>query len=581
MHKAQTHCATILQLGRSTFANNRHGFRFTLIFSRLVQIGLVLVFLSSWPGYALAQRGDRQYRIKDHFQERQHNRRRGDRPPERPVREGFRSISGYGNNPDNPNFGKAGVILLRKAPAAYFDGASAPPRTDQPSAREISNAICDQTELIFNDRGLTDMVWQWGQFLDHDIDLTESHVPLEPFPILVPSGDIWFDPDGTGTELIFMFRSIYATNTGTTNNRHQINEITAWIDGSNVYGSDQEVADSLRSFVDGKLLVSSNETGDLLPEDEDGFFLAGDIRANEQIGLTAMHTLFMREHNRWCDLLKQFSPNLSDELLYQHARKRVVATIQSITYNEFIPALMGSRALDPYRGYDRRVSPNIANTFSTAAYRFGHSMLPLELLRLDNDLNVIPEGNIELVNAFFNPDETRRVGIEPTLMGLMNQQAQEVDGKVNGAIRNFLFGAPGAGGFDLASLNIQRGRDHGLSNINMIRWSYGLSSMPSFAHLTSKPDTRADLFNTYSGINKADPWIVMLCEDHVDDSSLGETAHAVLKDQFERLRDGDPFWYQREFSGSARRTFDDTRLSHVIRRNTTLTNIRSDVFRMP
>lgn len=67
-------------------------------------------------------------------------------------------------------------------------------------------------------------------------------------------------------------------------------------------------------------------------------FVAGDIRAAEQPGLTSLHTLFMREHNRLCDVLSQQGLT-DDEEIYQIARKWVGGMIQSITYHEFLPAL--------------------------------------------------------------------------------------------------------------------------------------------------------------------------------------------------------------------------------------------------
>ena len=112
--------------------------------------------------------------------------------------------------------------------------------------------------------------------------------------------------------------------------------------------------------------------------------------------------------------------------------------------------------------------------FSTAIYRFGHSMLTPELLRLDNDGNVIEAGNLSLRDAFFAPDEIVSNGIDSLLLGGASQLAQEIDTQVVDDVRNFLFGPPGAGGFDLASLNIQRGRDHGLPDYNQARVDMGL-----------------------------------------------------------------------------------------------------------
>ena len=108
----------------------------------------------------------------------------------------------------------------------------------------------------------------------------------------------------------------------------------------------------------GRLLVSE---GDLLPFNTPGLpnaggtgpelFLAGDVRANEQVGLAALHTLFVREHNRLAQEMAANDPSLTGEEIYQEARRIVGALIQVITYNEFLPALLGPNALRPYRGY--------------------------------------------------------------------------------------------------------------------------------------------------------------------------------------------------------------------------------------
>ncbi|MDH3717297.1 MAG: LEPR-XLL domain-containing protein, partial [Planctomycetota bacterium] len=217
----------------------------------------------------------------------------------------YRAINGYDNNLAHPDWGSAGVQLERYVASQYADGYSAPAGPLRPSPRAISNAVAAQEHSVVNDRYLTDFVWQWGQFLDHDIDLTESADPAEPMDIPVPAGDPYFDPDWTGTHTIEMNRSVYDVTTGTTTARQQLNQITAYVDASNVYGSDQDRADFLREFVGGKLKTSD---GNLLPYNDGSqpnqgsqgtnLFVAGDVRANEQVALTAMHTLFMREHNR-------------------------------------------------------------------------------------------------------------------------------------------------------------------------------------------------------------------------------------------------------------------------------------------
>ena len=440
-------------------------------------------------------------------------------------------------------------------------------RTDE--AREvISNLVFAQDELIPNSRGMSSMVWQWGQFVDHDIDLTEAGAVPESAPIAIPQGDIFFDPFETGVQQISFFRSEYAANTGTSRPRQQVNFITSWMDGSNVYGSDDETANELRTFENGMMKTSD---GNLLPIGEDGFFMSGDIRANEQVGLTAMHTLFVREHNRIAARYVIIRPEYNDEQIYLRARRLVVAQMQAITVNEFLPALMGPNNLRPYRGYRPDVSPKIINSFSTAAYRLGHSMLPAALERLTNDGQVVAGGALPLRDAFFNPSYIQLDGIEPYLMGLCHQQCQELDAKIVDDVRNFLFGPPGSGGFDLVSLNIQRGRDHGLPDYNTLRVAAGLPAAQSFVDITFDPDLVLDLQDAYdSKINDIDPWVGMLAEDHVPGGSIGPTIHAILRTQFEALRDGDRFWYEKHLTPGEVDRMNRTRLYDVIRRNSTI-----------
>lgn len=513
---------------------------------------------------------------------------RADRPP--PI--GERSIDGTGNNPIDSTINGTYTQLMRYMGADYADGVWRMAGLNRPGPREISNTVNAQSESFPNSRNASDYLWQWGQFLDHDIDLTDGTDPPEDALIEIPAGDPWFDPTGTGVETMSFNRSAYDPDTGDTNGspRQQLNEITGWIDASNVYGSDDERATALRTNDgSGRLLTSD---GDLLPFNHEGLanaggssdtlFLAGDVRANEQVGLTAMHTLFVREHNRLADEIASRNPEWEGDRIYEAARRMVGAQMQVITYREFLPLLLGPEALTPYQGYDSGLDASIMNSFSSAAYRLGHSLLSGTLLRLDANGETIEDGDLQLRDAFFAPQEIVDHGIEPLLRGLAAQVCQDLDVYVVDDVRNFLFGAPGSGGFDLASLNIQRGRDHGLPGYNAARVDMGLPAVADFSEITSDRQIQSRLAEVYDSVDDIDLWVGGLAEDDVQGAMVGPLFFEILRLQFEVLRDGDRFWYQRALSPREIAAVEDTRLVDIIRRNTEITNeMGNDVFRIP
>ncbi|MFT5291047.1 MAG: peroxidase [Planctomycetota bacterium] len=505
----------------------------------------------------------------------------------------FRTIDGSSNNLNFPTMGQAGIGLLRSSAPQYGDGLSTPSGASRPSARAVSNALSSQTGVLPNGKNASDYIWQWGQFVDHDIDLTPGASPGESFDIDVPAGDPFFDPGGTGTVTIPLGRSTWIQ--GGSGVRHQTNEITAWIDGSNLYGSDQARSLELRTNDGtGRLATSPHATGDLLPFNLNGFpnapddndtsmFLAGDLRANEQSALTAMHTLWMREHNWLCDALANMYAGLPGELYYQVARAIVIGEMQQVTYEEYLPALLGPGGIPAYVGYDNAVTGSIGNEFSTAAYRFGHSMLSPTLLRLDSAGDVVSNGNLPLMDAFFNPDNIiSGGGLDPLLRGMASQVCSDSDLYVVDDVRNFLFGMPGSGGFDLISLNIQRGRDHGLPDYNTVRVSYGLAPKATFAEISSDPAIVAGLTSTYATVNDIDPWVGAQAEDHVPGALVGELVQASLSDQFTRLRDGDRYYWEGYLPQFFKSWINIQNLATVIRRNTGIgAELQDDVFHVP
>ncbi len=516
----------------------------------------------------------------------------------------FRSIDGSGNNLANPDWGRAETPFLRLTSIAYEDGFGTPSGADRPNPRIISNAVLDQGDRdVPALTGVSDFFWQWGQFIDHDITLTPIAGPGEFFNIPVPTGDPWFDPFHTGAQIIRMDRSNYVLIDDI---RQQRNFITAFLDASMVYGSDDVRSLELRMLDGtGRMKYSRGRMLPLnltsLPNEDDRFdpdlFLAGDVRANEQVALAAVHTLFMREHNFWTKKVwremkrenkrrrKAGEPELelTDEFIYQLCRAIVAAEIQSITYNEWLPHLLGPDALANYGGYDKTLNPGISNAFATAAFRLGHSLLTPRLLKLKRNGSEWRDGELSLRDAFFNaPEHLTRKSIAPFLRGLGTQPAQELDALIIDDVRNFLFGPPGAGGLDLGSLNIQRGRDHGLPSYNQVRVDYGLEPRESFAQITSDESTRAGLAAAYPSVDQVDLWVGGLAEDDVPGAMVGETFFVILLEQFAALRDGDRFWYENYLDEGMIELIESQTLCEIIRRNTRVNReMQEDVFALP
>jgi peroxidase len=525
----------------------------------------------------------------------------------------YRSFDGSGNNLANPDWGKAGTDLIRLASAAYGDGLKSPALATDKSARAISDILNSQAYPLnpsqdistINQRSLSDFAYTFGQFMDHDLDLTPDGGAS--MPIDVPAGD----PMGPGP--LPFSRSQFDPTTGTTNARQQTTQVTAFLDLSQVYGSDPTKAAALRTPTGGFLKTSPDN---MLPYDNSDYFGAnpiamandgmlplsslfatGDVRGNENLELTALQTLFVRNHNRLVTSLQSQHSSWTDEQLFQEARKLNIAEYQSIVYNEWIPAVLGSGALTAYSGYKAGVDPSIANEFSTVAFRFGHSMLDNGIERQNNQglpiADINPDGSdISLAQDFFDPTLLNPNGvldpltghvssdIGPILKGNADGVAQETDLLAVNSVRNLLFGNFGAGGQDLMARDVQRGRDNGIPDYNTLRVAMGLPAVTSFSQITKNQKVQAELKAAYGNINSIDAFEGGLAEDHVPGADVGPLFEAIMVNQFTRLRDGDSFFYLNEqFTRDELGLLakGDT-LAKVIEANTDVTNLQPNVF---
>jgi len=517
----------------------------------------------------------------------------------------FRTIDGTCNNLKQQTMGAAFTPFSRILPAVYEDGIAQPIGFEQtfllnkpfspvrPSPRIISLKVIQRLDRNVDQPGATLMLMQWGQFLDHDyayliesstltgeeIECDSCEAIGECLPIPVPNDDPQF---GIGTIqngncLPFIRSGVSCMNTKKVkfcpcpslncdpchqlnHNSHQqpkcgprqqLNQITHYIDASVVYGSLPEDELLLREFSGGRLKEGKNRT---LPPDPSPrlpcpgpvpCFRAGDLRSNEQVVLTVMHTIFLREHNRIAKELKSINHHWSDERIYQEARKIVGAEVQSITYQEYLPEILGEdnlfRFLGIYEGYDPSVEAGIPNAFATAAYRFGHSQVPNYFQRLDESGGQMTP--LALVDAFFNPKMfSSSGGTDPLLRGLLSQYSRLTDVFVNTNLTNRLFERNNMPGMDLAALNIQRGRDHGLPSYrefrNLCTNKYRLRGQ------IKDQDTLLRLQELYNSSDSIDLWVGGLAEDPLPGAIIGPTFACIFAITFKGLREGDRFYYE-------------------------------------
>ena len=509
-----------------------------------------------------------------------------------------RTIDGTENNLQNPHWGSFESQLIRSVDStSYLDGSSIIDDANKPNARRVSNVIFAQNGLINDSKEHSDYVWAFGQFLDHDISLIAND-PSEGLAIVVPGDDEIFTPGGIIP--LTRSKSVEGSGVGINNPRQYLNEVTAFLDGSVIYGSTPERAAWLRTNNgDGKLRTSE---GNLLPWNtidgeygsptdpnapfmEDGthsggqLFVAGDVRANENPLLICLHTIFLREHNRLCDDFAEQYPSWDGEKLYQESRRMIGAYLQSITYEEWLPSI--DINVPEYSYYRPSVNPAITNVFSAAAFRMGHTLINGQIVRMDNEGEIIERGNLQLRNGFFQPLQILFAdGIEAYAKGMATQVQQEMDAKVIDDVRNFLFLGGPFEGLDLAAINIVRGRERGLLDYNTLRSESGFAKLNNFNDLTDDPNEAILLENLYGDINNLDAWVGMLAEKHVPGTMFGELVNDVIEKQFQNLRDGDRFYYENDpaLSDSRKAAIKATRLHDIIMRNCEIDAMQKNVF---
>ncbi len=478
---------------------------------------------------------------------------------------------------------------------------------DRPSARVVSNATSklDKGETDPSSKGLTAINWAFGQLINHDLNL--ARLSEDSFNIDIPQNDANFTPDIPPTPTInrqkdggleFEFpRNAFKSGTGVVKDGKSKpakvpNDLTHWLDLSAVYGSDKELAESLRSNKGGRLKVFSEETestsDDLMPADTEqvmrgGFFqgvgfLAGDERVSEQDALAAQHTLWVRNHNRIAEDLTAFHPKWDDKQIFERARQINIAQYQQVVTYEWLPQQIGD--ISKYKGYDAKETPQISDEFNAAGFRFGHSQTGNKIETVDSEGNAT---TLPLLTTFGAPNITEGKDVDGILRGSTVTLDEDVDTNIVFDLRNALF-PPAGVGFDLYSANIQRGRERGLADYNQVRDDFGLERVKSFDELTSDKDLAKTLKDLYGTVEDVDLLIGLFAEDATAPSGAGETTKAIVGEQFERLRDADRFWFENKrkdggiFTGKEIKEIKETTYADIIKSNTEIDQLQENVF---
>ncbi|KAI5748595.1 hypothetical protein M8J76_000496 [Diaphorina citri] len=505
----------------------------------------------------------------------------------------YRRYDGLCTNLKHPTWGAVNTPFQRLIGPLFSDGLTSPRISNKggnlPLARVVSSTMHPDENK--HEHAATVMLVAWGQFMDHDFTLTAT--PLDPvnknepeeccnrpphlknpycMEIPIPEDDAFYKKYGVRCQ--DFVRGLPGVRPGCRlGSRNPFNTLTGVIDANTVYGVKESFARSLRTGHGGLLRMNPHfqEYGlkDLLPYKTDIpdegctrsnntqlCFDAGEIRVNEQLVLCVMHTLWAREHNRVAIELAKVNPHWDDETLFQEARRIIIAEIQHITYNEFVPTLLGKEVMNKFGltlqkegywdGYDDSVNPNIIDAFSAAAFRIGHTFLPTHIERWSKAHKFIAAK--KLSDLIRRPYDLYRPGLfDEYLMGLANQVSQAMDDSITKEVTNALFKKVGSHfGLDLVSFNIQRGRDFGLPGYMEFRKFCGLPDAHNFEELHGAMAnyTIGKYSSIYTGPGDVDLWSGGVSEKPLPGSLAGPVFSCIIATQFSYARRGDRFWYE-------------------------------------
>ncbi|XP_030587776.1 dual oxidase 1 [Archocentrus centrarchus] len=491
-------------------------------------------------------------------------------------------FDGWYNSLGYPRRGAVGSHLMRLVPAHYWDGVYQPLQEPLlPNPRRLSRLLTGGPSGLPSTRNQTVLALFFGYHVAFEIfDSRTPGCPPEFMNIPVPKGDPFFDLTASGTVLLPFQRGPWEKESGQSpsNPRTQVNLVTAWIDGSSIYGPSTSWSDSLRSFSGGFLSSGSEwdmptqgggrlmwsaadpSTGEAGPQ---GLYVLGNAWANENVFTAAEGIIWFRYHNYIASKLHTDHPEWSDEELFQNARKTVVATLQNIAVYEWLPAYLPGKELPPYPGYQKFVDPGISPEFQAAAIRFGITMAPpgvymrnktchfREVIGIDGSTSTA----MRLCNSFWKRQDVnmnKSQDVDDLLLGMASQIAEREDNIVVEDLRDFMYGPLKFTRSDLVAVTIQRGRDFGLRSYSEIRRALDLPPVNTFEEINpelnqTNPQLLQDIGELYNGdISKLELFPGGLLETL---DGPGPVFSAIILDQLERIRNGDRFWFENKQNG--------------------------------
>lgn len=433
-----------------------------------------------------------------------------------------------------------------------------------------------------------------GGDLVEPIDCCNSNNTAVCYSIAIPADDPYFGPYGR-TCMAFVRSLTTPALTCTLGPREQLNTATGYVDASQVYGSDIDRQLLLRAMTGGRMRTTPTDDLDLMPQDNTTFcrasegnlcFIGGDGRVNVQPMMMSLHHLFVREHNRLADSLSAAHPDWTDEVVFQETRKLVIAEMQHVTYNEYLPVVLGPTLMETYnlnvltQGYTTyidSINPAIRNGFASAGIIYSHSGL--------RSVATIGDTQNPLSSLFYNSDVFYNGVDAPTLVfqGLTSDMAQSVDRLMTDELTNKLVETVPGNGWDLAAIDVQAGRDNGLPTYNTWRQWCGLSVVENITALPDHDEADINILQTlYASVEDIDVWTGGVSEIPVEGGSVGPLLACIAGRQFQALKMGDRFWYenagQNQLSIDSLNAIRNVTMSRLICDNTNIQQIQGNAF---